>query len=104
MIYILLAIAFTIAGAVFIRKANYELNDVTAFSIFGYIAFIISFAFLEYVLMGETTLSFVFGIWAAGTVLITTLIGKIFYGEETTFKNIFFSLITLIGLIGFALS
>ena len=61
---IIVALISSVIGAFALQKARYDQNHSGAYSIGGYIAFIISFAMLEYTLI-FMNLAFVFAVWGA---------------------------------------
>ncbi len=97
------AILLSVLGAVALQKSSHEADHAMAYSVGGYIAFIISFALLEYGLI-SMPLSYTFGIWAIGNALLTTLVGWIFYHERPLMTKAISLVMVIGGLIGLVLS
>ncbi len=103
MLIIISAILLSALGAFALQKSNVEVDNAGAYSIGGYIAFIISFALLEYGLT-SIPLAFVFGIWAAGNAFLAVLIGNFLYGEKFSKVKGISLLFIFIGLLGLSLT
>ena len=103
MFIIISAILLSSLGAFALQKSNVEIDNAGAYSIGGYIAFIISFALLEYGLI-SMPLVFVLGIWAAGNAVFTASIGYFLYGERFPKKKIIPLLFIFFGLLGLSVT
>lgn len=103
MYIILVAIFLTILGTVSLQKSYFGSDHASAFSIAGYIAFIISFAMLEFSLI-TIHIAYLFGIWAAGVTLLAIIIGRIFYNERLSAGKIISLALVFVGLLGLSLS
>ena len=100
---IIVALISSVIGAFALQKARYDQNHSGAYSIGGYIAFIISFAMLEYALI-FMNLAFVFAVWGAGNALLVTLIGRFAYQDDFPISKIVSLVLILVGLVGVSLT
>lgn len=103
MLIIICAIILAVLGSIALRLSYYAVDHSSAYSVGGYIAFIISFALLEYGLI-SMSIVFVFGVWAAGNAVLTTVIGRMFYEERLSGTKILSLIVIMIGLLGLSLS